>query len=86
MLLGFFNIDFLLSVLHTGGDIQNPVQGRVKYTIKGIYHPEIRFSCLDWLERLRQSQMTLRMRFDWLEASLTTRSYPHVCSEIFLSV
>ena len=86
MLLGSFNFDFLLSVLHTEGNIQNPIHGRVKYTIKGKYHPEIRYSCLDWLERLRQSQMTLRMRFDWLEVSLMARSYPRVCSEIFLSV
>ena len=77
------SIDFLLSVLHTGSDIRNPVHGRVKHRIKGIYHPEIRLSSL---ERLRQSQMTLRMRFDWLEASLMARSYPRVCSEIFLSV
>ena len=41
---------------------------------KGTYHPEIRYSCLDWPERLRQSQMTLRMWSNWSEASLKARS------------
>ena len=38
---------------------------------------------VDWLQRLRQSQMTKRMRSNWLEASLKARSYPHVYFEIF---
>ena len=54
----FLIIDFFLFIIHTGGDIQNPVHSRLKYFMKGKYHLELRYSCLDWLERLRQSQMT----------------------------
>ena len=54
----FLNIDFLSMKTHTGSDIQNPVAGRLKYSMKSTYLPEIRYTCLDWLERLRQSQMT----------------------------
>ena len=39
-----------------GGDIQNPIHGRLKYSMKTTHLPEIRYSCPDWLERLRQSQ------------------------------
>ena len=44
--------------------------------MKGTYHPEIRYSCPNWLERLRQSWMTWHMQSDWLEASLKARSSP----------
>ena len=54
----FLNIDFLLIKTHAGGDIQNPVRRRLKYSMKSTYLPEIRYTCIDWLERLRQSQMT----------------------------
>ena len=86
MLLIFLVIDFLLFITHTGGDIQNHVHGRLKYSMKSTYLSEIRYSCPDWLERLWQSQMIQRMRSDWLEASPKARSYPRVYSEIFISV
>ena len=77
---GFLIFDFFLT--HTGGDFPKPVHSRQKYVVESTYPPEIRYLCLDWLKRLRQSQMTQRMRSDWSEACCKVKSYPRVNSEI----
>ena len=85
MHLIFLVIDFLLFLNHTGGDIQCPIHGRLKCSVGGG-GALIFLGCPDWLGRLRRGRMAQRMRSDWLEGGLGARSYPHVYSEIFISV
>ena len=47
------------------------------------YPLKIRIVCIDWLQRLRQNQVTLRAYLDWFITCLEVRFYPRENSQGF---